>query len=154
MKFSMLLLSLVFSLSTQAQVVFRGGQPQQPIRSQVETTAAPTDDKNLVQALASHRNVYFLEAAHLTVTGLLPDDQQGLPHQKFMVKTSTGGKVLCVYNLDKGQRIPLKVGDDVGLGGEFKWTNQGGLMHWLHQDDSNRRPDGYVELAGRRYGLN
>lgn len=154
MKFSLLILSLMFSLSIQAQVAIRGGSQRPAISANLGSTVAPQGDEELVSAISKRRNVYFLEAADLKVTRLLPDDTQGLPHQKFIVQTSNGNKVLCVYNLDKGQRIPLKEGDKVGLGGEFKWTNQGALMHWLHEDDRNRRPDGYVDLAGRRYGLN
>jgi hypothetical protein len=158
MKLFILSLSLVFSLVTNAggrnggsSGRFEPGYGQTPVEA---VAPAPTDDSKLVQAIASHRNVYFLEAAKLKVTQLLRDDTQGLPHQKFKVVTSHGDQVLCVYNLDQGQRIPLKIGDEVGVGGEFKMTNVGPMMHWLHEDSSNKRPDGYVELAGRRYGLN
>lgn len=158
MKLFILSLSLVFSLVTNAGG--RNGGASGGFESGFGTAPAqvveqaPTDDTKLVQAIAKHRNVYYLEAAKLKVVQLLRDDQQGLPHQKFKVVTSHGDQVLCVYNLDQGQRIPLKIGDEVGLGGEFKMTNVGPMMHWLHEDSSNKRPDGYVELAGRRYGLN
>ncbi len=146
MKFSALLLSFVLSSTVSITAAFARDNG---VREQVVQ-----GDAALVSAIRDQRNKYFLEADGLKVIGLLKDDTQGLPHQKFMVQTSAGNKVLCVYNLDKGQRIPLKIGDTVNLGGEFKWTDQGALMHWLHEDDSNKRPDGYVELAGRRYGLN
>jgi hypothetical protein len=160
MKQSLLVLSLVLSFVTSAGAyedpqLFRSRHNDRTVETVIDTaTPAPTDDKVLVEAIAKHKNIRFLEAAHLKVVALLKDDSSGLPHQKFNVVTSTGVKVLCVYNLDQGQRIPLKIGDEVGLGGEFKWTNVGPLMHWLHEDSSNKRPDGYVELAGRRYGLN
>ncbi len=121
--------------------------------SRVETTNA-SNDSALVNAVNSKRNVDFLEASGVTVIELLADDTQGLPHEKFIVRLSNGATVLCVFNLDMGQRIPLKVGDIVDLGGQFKWTNVGALMHWLHADTQNRRPDGYVDLNGKRYGLN
>lgn len=161
MKFKNFLLAVLVLISSFSLTVFGAGRqdgsiqgyrPQQPPAS-VDVSQA-TDDAPLVKAISNQRNVYYLEAANLKVTRLLPDDSSGLPHQKFLVTTSKGQKVLCVYNLDKGQRIPLKEGDDVGVGGEFKWTSQGALMHWLHADDRGRRPDGYVELAGRRYGDN
>ncbi len=126
------------------------------VNSWVFSASAGTvgDDKNLNDAINKHQNVYFLEAASLKVTKLLADDQQGLRHQKFEVVTSQGQKVLCVYNLDQGQRIPLQVGDQVDVGGEFKWTKYGALLHWLHEDSRDKRPDGYVDLEGRRYGQN
>lgn len=112
---------------------------------------APADDSALVNAVQNQKQVMYLQAASMTVVRVLPDDNQGLTHQKFIVKLSSGKMVVAVYNTDMCERVPVKVGDVVGLGGNFIWTNQGGLIHWLHKDPSNRRPDGYVELNGKKY---
>jgi hypothetical protein len=57
----------------------------------------------------------------------------------------------AVYNLDMCERVPLKVGDIISMGGQFIWTNQGALLHWLHFDPRQNRRDGYVELNGKVY---
>jgi translation initiation factor IF-1 len=149
-----LVFSLFLSFSTLAQTAAQPQNEWRKSRRYPELVVPATNDSALVKAVNGRRNVDFLEAKDMTVVRLLADDTNGLPHQKFMVRLSSGANVLCVYNLDMGQRIPLREGDVVGVGGQFKWTNQGGLMHWLHHDPKNHRPDGYVELAGKRYGLN
>lgn len=110
------------------------------------------NDSDLVRAVNDRRNVNFVEAANVTVVEILPDDTQGLPHQKWVVQLSSGAKVNAVYNSDMGARIPVKIGAKMALGGEFKMTNIGPLIHWLHYDPRGQRPDGYVEMNGVRYG--
>lgn len=111
-------------------------------------------DSQIVQALQRHRNVDFVEGSGMTVTRLLPDDNSGLRHQKWVVRLSNGQQITAVYNLDMCPHVPLKVGDVVGMGGQFISTNQGGLIHWMHHDPSGRRPAGYATLNGQFYCKN
>lgn len=110
------------------------------------------DDRQLIQAMASRKNAHFVEAGNIKVTQLLPDDRQGLPHQKWMAQLSNGSKVMVVYNLDMGAYVPVRVGDAFSVGGQFIWTKQGGLVHWTHKDPRRTRPDGYVYFDGTYYG--
>lgn len=110
-------------------------------------------DIELVRAANSRSRVHFVRAARMEVIRLLPDDREGRPHQKFVVRLSNGLEVTAVSNLDLCEYIPVKVGMFVGLAGEFIWTNQGALIHWLHRDPRKNRPDGYVELNGKFYCL-
>ena len=110
------------------------------------------NDNDLVAAVNSRRGVFYLEAGNIVVTKLLPDDTSGLRHQKWQAKLSNGSTVEIVYNSDMGDRVPVRIGDKFGVGGEFIWTRGGGLVHWVHEDKSNRRPDGYVFLNGVVYG--
>jgi hypothetical protein len=104
------------------------------------------------QAQRSHKSLNFVEVKNVTVTKLLPDDNSGLRHQKWIVALANGSSIMGVYNIDMGERIPLKVGDVINMGGQYIWENGGGLLHWLHADPQGRRPDGYVEVNGVRYG--
>lgn len=110
-----------------------------------------TDDQ-LVNAINSRKNAYYLEAANLTVTEILPDDTKGSPHQKWEAKLSDGHIVMIVYNSDMGRRVPIKPGDVFSVGGEYIYTRGGGLVHWVHSDPRHKRPDGYVYLDGIVYG--
>ncbi len=112
-----------------------------------------TDDRELQQAMRTQRQQQYVEAGNLTVSKLLPDDTVGLPHQKWEAKLSNGAKILVVYNLDMGKKVPLEVGKKFAVGGEFIWTKTGGLVHWTHFDDRGRRPDGYVYYEGVAYGF-
>jgi uncharacterized protein DUF3465 len=111
-----------------------------------------TDDSALVAAVESHRNIFYVEAGNLTVSNILPDDTKGLPHQKWQAKLSNGTTITLIYNSDMGVRVPVKVGDKFAVGGQYIQTPGGGLVHWLHDDPHQTRPDGYVYLNGVVYG--
>lgn len=106
-------------------------------------------DYAILKAMNNRRQVNYVEGSDMTVIKILPDDDHGLEHQKWTVKLSDGRTMQAVYNLDMCERVPLAVGDKVSMGGQFIWTNQGGLLHWLHHDPKGNRPDGYVELNGK-----
>ncbi len=126
------------------------GQAYTP--AQQDHIEALSGDTQLVQAMKQKRDTNYVEAADLVVTKILPDDTQGLPHQRWLAHASDGGSVLLVYNSDMGARIPVKVGDHFAAGGQFIWSNQGPLLHWLHEDTRNKRPDGFVYYGGVIYG--
>lgn len=108
-------------------------------------------DAAIVKAVNAQARVNFVEGGGMVVTQILPDDTSGLQHQKWMVRLSNGKLLQAVYNSDMCPRVPVKVGDVVAMGGMFIWTNQGGLIHWLHHDPRGNRPDGYVMLNGKFY---
>lgn len=108
-------------------------------------------DSELVQAVNERRREDFVEGGSLVVVKILPDDTNGLEHQKWVVRLSNGELMQAVYNLDMCPRVPLRVGDVIAMGGQFIWTNKGGLLHWLHHDPRGRRPDGYVFVNGNYY---
>lgn len=110
------------------------------------------EDSDLVRAVRDKRNVFFVSAKGLQVTRLMPDDTKGNRHQKWYVRLSNGRQVYCVYNIDFAKRVPLSVSDHIDLGGHFIWAKQGPLVHWLHEDPQGRRPDGFVNFNGERYG--
>lgn len=109
-------------------------------------------DSEIVQAVNSRQNQFYVEGAQLVVTNILPDDTQGLPHQKWEARLSDGSIVMIVYNSDMGERIPVQIGATFSVGGQFIWTPQGGLVHWVHADPKHKRPDGYVMFDGVIYG--
>jgi Protein of unknown function (DUF3465) len=87
-----------------------------------------------------------------TVDRLLPDDRDGSPHQRFVVRTASGQTLMVAHNIDLAPRLDgLRTGDTVTLYGEYVWNNHGGLMHWTHRDPSGRHAAGYIEWQGRRY---
>lgn len=108
-------------------------------------------DYELVQAVNNRRSENFVEGGSLLVVKILPDDSHGLEHQKWVVRLSNGETMQAVYNLGMCPRVPVRVGDVISMGGQFIWTNKGGLLHWLHHDPRGRRPDGYVFVNGQFY---
>lgn len=84
------------------------------------------------------------------VSQILPEDHEGLPHQKYTLTVSGEIKLLIVSNLDFG-RVPLKVGQTLTVCGEFKKVGQG-MIHWTHFDPHGGHPDGFTVANGVLYG--
>ncbi len=86
------------------------------------------------------------------VVRLLPDDDDGSRHQRFVLRLPSGRTVLVAHNVDLAPRVDdLAVGDEVELSGEYEWNPQGGGVHWTHRDPSGRHPAGWLRHRGRTY---
>ena len=86
------------------------------------------------------------------VIKLLPDDQRGSRHQRFLLRLSSGATLLVAHNIDLAPRLDdLQVGDTLRFAGEYEWNERGGVLHWTHHDPRGKHAGGWLELAGRRY---
>jgi hypothetical protein len=85
------------------------------------------------------------------VVRLLPDDRQGSPHQRFLLRVAGGTTVLVAHNIDLAPRVSLAPGDSVELRGEYEWNPKGGVIHWIHPDPEGRHADGWIrrQAVGR-----
>jgi len=86
-----------------------------------------------------------------TVERTLADDNEGSRHQRFIIRLANGLTLLVAHNLDLAERVPLEVGDNVRIRGEYEWNPQGGVLHWTHHDPVGQREGGWIEHAGERY---
>jgi hypothetical protein len=83
---------------------------------------------------------------------MLPDDQDGSRHQRFIVQLASGQTVLIAHNIDIATRVDaLKVGDTVRFYGEYVWNARGGVIHWTHHDPQGRHVAGWVMRDGKTY---
>lgn len=87
-----------------------------------------------------------------TVTRVLPDDDDGSRHQRFILAVGPGRTLLIAHNIDLAPRIAsLKTGDRVAFYCEYETNSQGGIVHWTHRDPQGRHADGWLEHNGQRY---
>ncbi|EGR1913093.1 DUF3465 domain-containing protein [Vibrio cholerae] len=107
---------------------------------------------------AALQQAYQSQQSDLQVQGfgqvakVLPDDNYGSRHQKFILKLNSGQTLLVAHNIDLAPRIPnLKVGDSVEFYGEYEWNKKGGVLHWTHKDPQNRHAHGWLKHNGQVY---
>lgn len=86
------------------------------------------------------------------VMKILPDDNEGSRHQRFILRISTGQTLLVAHNIDLAPRLSsLKTGDSVSFHGVYEWNPKGGVIHWTHRDPSGHRESGWLRHAGKTY---
>jgi hypothetical protein len=83
---------------------------------------------------------------------VLPDDNEGSRHQRFIVRLASGRTVLIAHNIDLAPRVEgLTAGDSVEFSGEFENNDKGGVVHWTHHDPDGRHVGGWIKHGGRVY---
>ena len=119
--------------------------------SQSAPPASTETDTLLAQAFQQRLSNYQITGS-LPVSRLLPDDNDGSRHQKFILQTSTGQTILIAHNIDLAPRVAnLQVGDTVEFYGEYEWNEKGGVIHWTHHDPDNRHAHGWLRHRGATY---
>lgn len=113
--------------------------------------SASDDGAATVQALFDARQSGRVVEVRGVVDRLLPDDNDGSRHQRFIIRLASDQTLLIAHNIDLADPVPVAEADAVRIRGEYEWNPQGGLLHWTHHDPGGRRPGGWVEHRGRRY---
>ena len=103
-------------------------------------------------------NAFANKISNLQVSGqgvvikLLPDDNDGSRHQKFLVKLANGQTLLIAHNIDLAARVAsLSEGDSIMFNGQYEWNAKGGVLHWTHLDPNGSHPAGWLQHQGKTY---
>jgi hypothetical protein len=108
-------------------------------------------DAALVRAIESRASGVQLHGEGKVIK-VLPDDNHGSRHQRFILKLQSGQALLIAHNIDLAPRInSLKKGDMVAFHGEYEWNSKGGVIHWTHNDPGGRHVAGWLRHEGRIY---
>ncbi|MEM8613330.1 MAG: DUF3465 domain-containing protein [Cyanobacteria bacterium P01_H01_bin.105] len=108
-------------------------------------------DAELMEAYRNGVSDLIVEGAG-RVERLLSDDLEGSRHQRFILRLESGQTLLVSHNIDVAPRInALREGDIVRFRGEYEWNQQGGILHWTHDDPKDWHADGWLEHNGVRY---
>lgn len=115
------------------------------------STNQETSDGSIERAFAERRGNLQV-AGEGIVDRVLSDDREGNPHQRFIVRLSSGQTILIQHNIKLAPRIDdLRSGDRVSFFGEYEWNAQGGIVHWTHHDPAGRHVGGWLKHGGRTY---
>lgn len=119
-----------------------------PDQGQPQTAATSARIETLIREQRSNEIV----TVTATVKRVLPDDNDGSRHQRFLLQLPSGNTVLVAHNIDLAPRVAgLAAGDTVTVRGEFEWNERGGVLHWTHHDPAGRHQGGWIELRGQRF---
>lgn len=117
-----------------------------------QTTSNVEQPKNsaLIEAFQGKKSNLFVEGSGV-VKKLLPEDNKGSRHQKFLVTISDEQTLLFAHNIDLSKSIPLVVGDTIEFRGEYVYNPKGGVMHWTHHDPQAKIEGGWIKHNGQIY---
>ena len=119
-----------------------------------DASAAPaaTDDgvSTIAEAFRDRRSDVWVEAEGV-VERILPDDDEGSRHQRFILRLAPGHTLLISHNIDLARRVPIERGDTLRFRGEYEWNDRGGVVHWTHHDPAGRHPGGWLSHRGTVY---
>lgn len=105
----------------------------------------------IAEASAGYRDGQQARGAG-TVVRILPDDNDGSRHQRFILRLPSGRTLLIAHNIDLAPRVSgIREGDTVEFYGEFAYNDKGGVIHWTHHDPQGRHPGGWLRHRGRTY---
>ena len=117
--------------------------------SPTEVSELITSKNNFSQLVKQQLSGAIVEVS-ADVYKILKDDNEGSRHQRFLVYIE-GISVLVAHNIDLAPRVPLKVGDNIRVKGEYEWNDKGGVIHWTHHDPKKWREDGWIEYQGKKF---
>lgn len=122
-----------------------------PSTVESSATGSSRDDARLVEKLFAEERSGVMVTVRAEVVHVLPDDNEGSRHQRFLIELSPKRTLLVAHNIDLADRVPLDEGDAVVVCGQYEWSEKGGTLHWTHHDPGNRREGGWIEHSGVRY---
>jgi hypothetical protein len=107
-------------------------------------------DEEIAAVFVQQRSDLMVEF-NARVLRLLAKDEDGVPHQRFIVELDNGHTMLVAHNLDLAGEAPLEQWDAVKIRGEYTWGEQGGTVRWTHRDPGAGIKHGWIEHRGNRY---
>jgi hypothetical protein len=137
------------------------GDSQRSRSRELRETSAPANStgspsRERLEPSGPGEAAYFQAGQRLETSGIvervLPDDNSGSRHQRFIVRLASGQTLLIAHNIDLAPRVAdLARGDTVSFSGIYETNDKGGVVHWTHRDPSGRHATGWIEHKGQRY---
>ena len=109
------------------------------------------DNQQLYDAVHNHAPAEVTVSA--TVTVILADSTSGPdgPHQRFDIDAGQGITCEIDHNLTLAPRVPVEVGTQIVVKGQYEPDPSGCVIHYTHHSTSRSHESGYIEVAGQQY---
>jgi hypothetical protein len=117
------------------------------------STAVPTstpDDAAVVSDFQNHRSQLEVTADGTVIRLFADRASNSGTHEQFIIRLR--GEELTVeieHNITIGARVPVALGDQVIVHGEYIWNAEGGLIHFTHHDPQGTHEGGYIIDNGK-----
>jgi len=109
------------------------------------------NNKDIINAYKNRQSDVQVNASG-KVRHILPDDNKGSKHQKFILEITPNFTILIAHNIDLSKKLnSIKRGDSVEFFGEYEYNKKGGLVHWTHKDPKGYHVDGWLKHKGLIY---
>lgn len=103
----------------------------------------------VAKAYANHWSGVMAEVQG-EVVRLLLDNQDGAS-QAFFIRLQNGQDLLILHDLVQADRVPVAIGDQVTVRGEYSWSETGGTIRRTYRDHGVGRRHGWIEHRAIRY---
>lgn len=104
-----------------------------------------------VQEAFQYRRSGFMAEVRGSVIRMLQTEKAAPYLQKFTLRMQHGQTVLVIHNRESGGEVPLSIGDEVLVRGEYLWSETGGTIRFTERDFSAQRRHGWIEHKGQVY---
>ena len=151
----------VWHFANPGQVGAGQNEAGQNAAAQASASQQEHDHARLLQAFQAHERGVEVQGQGRVIK-VLPDDNDGSRHQRFIVRIehSTSAQdaslqdmtLLLAHNIDLAPRLPgLQAGDEVAFSGVYEWNAKGGVVHWTHHDPRGQHKAGWLRYKGSSY---
>ncbi len=143
------IVAIVVVLLTSSYYYFIENYPQLQQNKQDKTIATQKNDNSLLPQLIKSKNSGKIVTFKAKVIKKLADDLEGDKHQKMILKIGNN-TLLLAHNIDKAPRVPVAIGDEIIVRGEYQYNELGGIIHWTHRSN-NAHPAGWIKYKNKKY---
>ena len=121
-------------------------------RQKLDNTLVNNSSSQILENAFKNRRSNIQVNGSGKVIHLLPDDNIGSRHQKFIIRLPSRQTILISHNIDLAPRVnTISKGDQIQFYGEYEWNNKGGVVHWTHKDPKGYHLGGWLKHNGRTY---
>jgi hypothetical protein len=148
-------IAILIAVAFQATGPTENKREEHPADARTHSSAPPrsnsSDSDEQIEAAVREQKSGFMITIEGELLKLLPDDEEGSRHQRFIVELESGRTLLIAHNIDLAPRVPAKRGDHLRIHGQYEWNERGGVLHWTHDDPGGSHEGGWIERGSNTY---